>query len=146
MSNKIGFSLRKITTQQFAIIDSAFTQGDDVQFSINSKYGINDKDKMIAIFVSPAFYQNDKPFLLLELACHFSIVDETWENFKSKDKTKLTVPLGFIRHLIMLAIGTSRGVLHSKTEDTSFNNFIVPTVNVTDIVKSSVSFPLSPAK
>lgn len=146
MSDKIGFSLKKITTEQFAIIESAFKEGEDVQFSINAKYGINEKDKMIAVFVSPAFYQDKKAFLVLEIACHFKIADEAWESFKNKNKSKLTIPIGFIRHLIMLSIGTARGVLHSKTENTAFNNFLIPTINVTEIVKSGVSFDLSHKK
>ncbi|REG87870.1 hypothetical protein [Winogradskyella sediminis] len=142
MSNKIGFSLKKITTEQFAIIESAFKEGEDVQFSVNAKYGINEKDKMVAVFVSPAFYQDKKAFLVLEIACHFKIVDDAWESFKNKDKTKLTIPVDFMRHLIMLTIGTARGVLHSRTENTPFNNFLMPTINVTEIVKSGVAFNL----
>lgn len=142
MSDKIEFSLKKITTEQFAIIESAFKEGEDVQFSVNAKYGINEEDKMVAVFVSPAFYQNEKAFLVLEMACHFKIVDDTWESFKNKDKTKLTIPVGFIRHLIMLTIGTARGVLHSRTESTPFNDFLMPTINVTEIVKSGVAFNL----
>ncbi|RSK40405.1 hypothetical protein [Mangrovimonas spongiae] len=142
MSDKIGFSLKKITTEQFAIIESAFKEGEDVQFSVNAKYGINEKDKMVAVFVSPAFYQDKKAFLVLEIACHFKIVDDAWESFKNKDKTKLTIPVGFIRHLIMLTIGTARGVLHSRTENTPFNDFLMPTINVTEIVKSGVAFKL----
>ncbi|UOB17875.1 hypothetical protein [Abyssalbus ytuae] len=142
MSDKIGFSLKKVTTEQFAIIESAFNEGEDVQFSVNAKYGINEKDKMVAVFVSPAFYQNKKPFLVLEIACHFKIDDDAWESFKNKENTKLTIPVGFIRHLIMLTVGTGRGVLHSKTENTPFNDFLMPTINVTEIVKSGVAFNL----
>ena len=78
----------------------------------------------------------------MEIACHFKIVDDAWESFKNKDKTKLTIPVGFIRHLIMLTIGTARGVLHSRTENTPFNDFLMPTINVTEIVKSGVAFDL----
>lgn len=146
MSDKIGFSLRKITTEQFAIIETAFKEGADVQFSVNSKYGINEKDKMVVVFVSPDFRQNNAPFLVLEIGCHFKIVDEAWESFISKDKTKLNIPVGFIRHLIMLSIGTARGVLHSKTENTPFNDFLLPTINVNEIVKAGVAFDLKLVK
>jgi hypothetical protein len=142
MSDTIGFSLKKITTEQFAIIESAFKKGIDTQFSVNAKYGISEQEQLVAVFVSPAFYQDKKPFLVLEVACHFKIIDEAWESFKNKDKTKLTIPVGFIRHLIMLTIGTARGILHSKTENTPFNDYLMPTINVTDIIKSGVTFDL----
>lgn len=142
MADQIGFSLGKITTEQFAIIESSFQEGEEVQFSIDIKFGINEKNKTIAVFISPGFYQKEKPFLLLEVACHFTIADNAWESFKSKGKTKITIPVGFIRHLSMLTVGTARGVLHSKTENTSFNDFLLPTINLTSIIKSGVTFKL----
>lgn len=146
MADKIGFSLRKITTEQFAIIESAFKDGEEIKFAVNTKYGINERDKMIAIFVSPAFYQTESPFLVLEIACHFKIVDDAWDSFMNKHKTKLNVPVGFVRHLTMLTIGTARGVLHSKTENTPFNEFLLPTINVTEIIKNGVVFDLNQEK
>jgi hypothetical protein len=142
MPDKIGFSLNKITTEQFAIIESAFKDDFEILFNIVSKYGINEKDKMIATFIAPAFSKNEIPFLVLEIACHFKIAEDAWEKFTSKDKTKLNLPIGFIRHLTMLSIGTARGVLHSKTENTVFNKFVLPTINVNEIVKNGISFNL----
>ena len=142
MSETIGFFLNKITTEQFAIIESAFKNDAEIQFNINSKYGINVKDKMIAVSVAPAFSQNKIPFLVIEIACHFTIAGDAWVRFTNKDKTKLILPLGFVRHLTMLAIGTVRGVLHSKTENTTFNKFVLPTINVNEIVKNGISFDL----
>ena len=40
----------------------------------------------------------------------------------------------------MLTIGTTRGVLHSKTENTPFNSFLLPTLNVNELVKKDVVF------
>jgi len=143
MPNKIGFSLNKITTEQFAIIESAFKSDAAIHFNINSKYGVNEEDRMIATFIAPAFSQNKTPFLVLEIACHFKIADDAWVQFTSKDKTKLNIPLGFIRHLTMLTIGAARGVLHSKTENTFFNKFVLPTINVNEIVKNGIVFDLT---
>lgn len=142
MSDTIGFFLSKITTEQFAIIESAFNDNVAIEFNINSKYGINEKDKMIAAFIAPAFAQNNTPFLVLEVACHFKIAEEAWNKYVNKEKTKLNLPIGFIRHLTMLAIGTARGVLHSKTENTDFNKFILPAINVNEIVKKGIAFDL----
>ncbi len=142
MSDTIGFFLSKITTEQFAIIESAFNADIAIEFNINSKYGINEKDKMIAAFIAPAFIQNKTPFLVLEIACHFKIAEDAWNKYLNKEKTRLNLPIGFIRHLTMLSLGTARGVLHSKTENTDFNKFILPTINVNEIVKKGIAFDL----
>jgi hypothetical protein len=40
----------------------------------------------------------------------------------------------------MLTIGTSRGILHAKTEGTEFNKFILPTINVNQLVEKDAEF------
>jgi len=37
-----------------------------------------------------------------------------------------------------LTVGTVRGILHTKTEGTNFNGFVIPTINVTELVTSDV--------
>lgn len=46
----------------------------------------------------------------------------------------------------MLTIGTARGVLHSKTESTPFNSFLLPTLNVNELVKKDVVFKIENTK
>ena len=143
MPNTIGFSLESITTEQFAVIESAYNESEEVQFSIDSEQGINEEERMIAVFVSPSFLQNNTPFLVLKIACHFRITEEAWDSFINKNNTKLSIPVGFLRHLIMLSIGTARGILHSKTENSLFNKFLLPTINLTEVVTHGVSFDLN---
>lgn len=52
----------------------------------------------------------------------------------------LVIPKGFLRHLAMLTVGTSRGILHAKTEGTCFNKYVLPTINVTLIIKEDATF------
>ena len=54
----------------------------------------------------------------------------------------LNVPHGFPGHLAMLTGGTTRGILHAKTEGTCYNQYVLPTINVTEIIKEDASFGL----
>jgi len=38
----------------------------------------------------------------------------------------------------MLSVGTARGILHAKTENTPYNEFIIPLINVTEAVKADI--------
>jgi hypothetical protein len=38
----------------------------------------------------------------------------------------------------MLCVGTLRGVLHAKTENSVYNKFYLPTINVNDLVKTDI--------
>jgi hypothetical protein len=145
MENKdnIGFSLRKLTTQQFAIIEDVFKDGENVEMKTNVNFGIDTTKKMIAVFFNVSFLQNKVPFLLLETASHFHVKEESWATFENEEKTELIVSKGFISHLVMLSIGTTRGVLHSKTENTIYNKFLLPTINVNDLIKGDTKFKIS---
>ena len=138
--NKIGFTLKRITTEQFAIIESSFTDGKLVDLKAGLTFGANFENKIISVVFSTNLIQDKSPFLILEVGCHFSIRPEAWDSFYNPSKTELIVPRGFIGHLVMLTIGTTRGVLHCKTENTPFNNFLLPTLNVNEMVKKDVVF------
>lgn len=136
--DQIGFSLQKVTTEQFAIFDDSYKDGDDIQLGTNLKFGINDEKHLIVVILSVQFLQESKPFLKLDAACHFNIIDSAWEQFLDSKKGEITFPKGFIGHLAMLTIGTTRGILHAKTENTPFNKYLLPTINVNDIIKSDL--------
>lgn len=138
--NKIGFALKKITTEQFAIIESSYKEGDVVDLKAGLRFGINFDNKIISVIFSTSLIQEKSPFLIIEVGCHFKITAEAWDSFYNESKTDLVVPRGFIGHLVMLTIGTTRGVLHSKTENTPFNSFLLPTLNVNELVKEDVVF------
>ncbi|KXO01101.1 hypothetical protein LS48_01085 [Aequorivita aquimaris] len=144
--NKIGFSLKKITTEQFAIIESSYIEGEVVELKAGLRFGINFENHIISVVFSTNLIQEKSPFLIIEVGCHFNISKDAWESFYNESKTELIVPKGFIGHLVMLTIGTTRGVLHSKTENTPFNSFLLPTLNVMELVKKDVVFKVEGEK
>jgi hypothetical protein len=145
--NQISFILRKISTEQFAIIESAFDSSkDNIEMENSARFGFNLDRRIITALLSVNFKQEKGPFLLLEIGCHFEIIEEHWKNLYHVDKHEIQLPLALARHLVVLAMGTLRGVLHAKTENTPFNIFFLPTINVTDIVKEDVIIKTNDSK
>jgi|SRR5690554_6163215 len=136
----IGFRLVKVTTEQFATIDACFNDKEQVKLQTNLRFAANDKDRMVGVFSEFRFICHEKVFLIIEAGCHFQIEPQTWDSMVC-DKI-LIVPIGFMQHLSVITVGTARGVLHAKTENTPFNKFVLPTINVTELVKEDVSFDL----
>ena len=144
MSNNqsIGFSLNKITTDQFAIIDSAYSKDEEVDVKVGFKFAADQDNKYISVSFSDSFLQGKSPFLVLEVSCIFQITEKAWDDFSSKAKTEMKFPKGFVAHLAMITVGTLRGVLHAKTENTEFNEYLLPTINVAELIKEDVHFDL----
>ena len=91
-------------------------------------------------FTSFIFDPDNKPFLIVEASCHFLIKDSAWTEMFNSETNTLVVPKGFLCHLAVLTAGTSRGILHAKTEGTCFNKYVLPTINVTGIIKEDATF------
>lgn len=79
-----------------------------------------------------------KVFIKIQVSCHFKIEENDWNSFATENK--LVVPKGFLAHLAMITTGTTRGVLFAKTEGTQFSKYIIPTINVEEMIKNDAVF------
>lgn len=139
-SFNIGFALAKITTEQFAVLDSNFDNDAEINIQANFRFAADKDKKMLAVFAAFIFETNSKQFLIIEAGCHFTIETKSWEGMYELENNKLVIPVGFIRHMAMLTIGTTRGILHAKTDNTIFNQYHLPTVNLQEIIKQDKVF------
>jgi hypothetical protein len=139
-TKSIGFSLKKVSTEQFAIIEEGFNDKGKIRLNTSLRYAADDIQKYVAVFTSFIFDSDSKPFLIVEASCHFQIKDSAWVEMLNSETNTLVVPKGFLGHLAMLTVGTSRGILHAKTEGTCFNKYVLPTINVTEIIKEDATF------
>lgn len=135
----IPFKLRKINTEQFAIIEDAYNnQVEDVNLEVHVTFGINSESASIISIIKFQFKQNEKSFLIVEVSCEFSVEKTKWSEFHKGEK--IIIPHDFLRHLATITVGTTRGVLHSKTTNTKFNEFIIPTIDITQILTEDGKF------
>ncbi len=77
-TQSIGFSLKKVSTEQFAIIEEGFNEKGKIKLNTSMRFAADDEKKYIAVFTSFIFDSDNKPFLLIEAGCHFSIQDSSW--------------------------------------------------------------------
>jgi len=138
--NNMSFALAAITTEKFEIIKESFSENATIQLGSNLRFSSNNTSQLISIFASFRFESDSNSFIILEVGCHFKIEDKTWSEIYDNETLKLIVPKGFITHLSVLTIGTCRGVLHAKTENTHFNKFFLPVIDVTQLIQKDVSF------
>jgi hypothetical protein len=138
----IDFALKNIVTEQFAIIDESFTDSKEINIRTDIGFGLDKDNRMVRVHLKISFLCLEQPFLLLEVAVYFIIKPESYELFLNEDKTLLTLPAGIAQHLGVIAVGTARGILHAKTENTEYNKFFLPTLNLVELVKEDVVFNL----
>ncbi len=138
--NEVGFLLYKITTKQFAMLPDNLVNKSEVLLESQLRFSLDKKRKTLAVLPSFQFKDNKIPFLLIELNCEFKVADYLWNNFVQKNTKEFIIPRDFILHLAVLSVGTARGVLHARTENTSLNTYLLPTINVEKMLPDDLRF------
>lgn len=141
MGKSVEFSIAKVTTEQFAVIDDCYSPGKEIRLVGEFRFAVIQKDKVISAFSQFRFEQEDKPFIIIAVGCHFKIKEDSWSQFRNGDK--LVIERGFMLHLLSITVGSTRGVLHTKTENSRFNQYLLPTINLTDAVKEDFTVDIT---
>ncbi len=139
---QVGFALQGIKIEQFAIFEEHYAPKKETGLATELQFKLDQKNKQIGIFLGFEFVQGKKIFLKIVVSCHFKIEESSWDSFIHSKATKFIVPKGFIAHLAMITTGTTRGIFFVKTESTPFSKFIIPTLNVAEMITDDASFDM----
>lgn len=140
--DNISFRLNRIETIQFATFPEYLNdKSDNIKFSVSIHFGIDKTEKFIGCICMFQFQDDDKVFLKLEAVCEFWVEEVKWDEFING--TNIEFPIDFLKHLAVITVGTSRGILHTKTENTDMNEFILPTINIHEVIKDNQVFDLN---
>jgi len=137
----VGFRLSGINIEQFAILEELGKSPEGLRLNMDINFGIDAMNQKLGCFVAIAYLIEDRIGMKLETKCEFQIEPKAWKSFISKP-TSIKFNKGFLRHLAMISVGTSRGILHSQTLGSDYNNYPLPTLNVDAMVNNDQSFKL----
>lgn len=140
MANNISFSIVEIKTEQFALFEENHIENGKVNLGTNLTFGLNTNDRVFLVAAKYVFEMKKKPFMTIQTNCYFKIDDNSFK--KLEDMGNIIFPKGFVAHMAMITVGTSRGILHTKTEGKIFNKYILPTIDVTQLVPEDLTFDL----
>jgi len=141
-SPQIHFSFQGIKVEQFAVFEENYKPKNETGIAVGFEFKLNQSIKQIGVFLSIDFEQCKKKFLRILVSCHYKIEDETWVNFVHAEDANIVLPKHFIAHIAMITVSTTRGVLFAKTEGTFCSQFIVPLINVTEMITHDAVFEI----
>lgn len=126
----------KIGVMQFAILQNTPPKNCNLTTTLSFKADHNNQH--VASIAKFDYVDNDeKLFLTIEVQCEFIIHPEDWKLLE-KDNQKLDIPNDLLEIFAAQTVGTARGILYLKTENTPYNtpSFIIPPINVHEILTS----------
>lgn len=139
---QIHFSFQGIKIEQFAVFEENYQPKKENGVAVQIEFKLNHAIKQIGVFLSLDFEHGKKKFLKISVSCHFKIEEDSWGYFLQEDNTRIVIPKLFVSHIAMLTVSTTRGVLFAKTEGTLCSQFIVPLINVTEIITQDAVFEI----
>ena len=128
----ISYRLIKIEIKQFALFPEAFNSEEKITVDAELDFAPTADRMDIRSIMTLRYKQQERLLVVLELACFFNISPESWDAMK-KDGHWI-VPVDFLRYMGTIIVGAARGVLHAKTESTVLNAYILPPINVMELV------------
>lgn len=138
----VTFAIKSIETVEFATMSDAYKNGEKVGIATGFDLGLSNDDHALKVQFNLSFICEDRPFIILKVACDFAIEPKDFDKFKDKQGKKVTIPKGILTHLAVLTVGTARGVLHAKLDNTDFDQFLLPSLNISQMIESDVVFDL----
>ena len=139
--NKLGFAFTGLRTVSFAIIDKAYKKIGETNLMTGLRFGLDIDDHVVTCNTRFSFEKKkDQPFLILEIQALFEIEKDDFVNKMKQDNNTYLVAKDLAVHFVVLTIGSARGILHAKTEGTPFNEFLLPTIDVNNMLEEDVLF------
>jgi hypothetical protein len=130
------FRLVGIKTTEFAKFEQVYLPDTEYEVGVQLGFATLENQKIVEVNTRIVFELKNNPVLLIAVSCFFEI--QAWDNYYNKDANALVVPKNVAQHFAVLTIGTTRGVLHAKTEGLVMNTLIIPTINVTELVPKDI--------
>lgn len=134
----IQFKIADIRTNEFATVDDIPVEDDKVEIKSGIGVNMDVENSIITVQIKFTFIFNNYPFVILNCQCSFMLDDKNLKSFANEDGCTYTFPKDLVTHLAVLTVGTARGILHCKTENTNYNKFILPPIDLTKIIKEDL--------
>ncbi|MEQ8548968.1 MAG: hypothetical protein RIC03_13725 [Cyclobacteriaceae bacterium] len=128
----------RLHTVEFAILEKNYQDQQQINVNTNLSFAARAEHRLVAVSAKFTFEIKEQPFIVIKVEGQFAIGEETWEQMLTDEQDGINVPQSFMAHLSMLVVGSSRGVLHAKLENTTFNQFLIPTINVKSMIKHDI--------
>ena len=132
----IAFHMSQIKIEQFAVLIDEIPE--DLGVNVSFGVQISDDYKSVRMLAQIRYTQEDTVHLMLDMACIFSLSEESVKELI--ESNKIVLPRGFLVHMAIHTIGTARGVLHCKTEGKKVNILVLPPINVDSMFPEDLEF------
>ena len=143
MSNPIPYRIVEIIVNGFNVqSDENLDKNIEINVSTEFSYAVNIPAHRVRCISKYIYTQEEKEVLSCDLTCTFEVKEEAFNSFIKDDK--LTLDVDWLRYMATIAVGAARGEIHARAEieKSELSEIILPPINLVEIIKESVIFPV----
>lgn len=141
MADLLYYKIIKTELVQFATLVNTFDPNG--HYSQNNEISIDFNPASSVLNCTLSILLQDSaqcPVMKASVLCSFEFKRESIETITKNGEVKF--PVNVLCHLVSLTYSSLRGALSVKAEDTPFRGFVLPITNVSEYIKSPVTFKL----
>lgn len=141
----VVFRILDIETLQFSYNDEIiYEELNGSEFIANIALAIDFEDRVIFNKFSFELEKIKKSLIKIEVQLVFSFEKKSWESFIKLEE--LQIPKQIAEHLSALNVSSTRGILKEKLLKTNLSEFILPLINVREIIEEDPIFNIEKVK
>ena len=139
--NGIPFRIVKITIDNFSIDNDAKVCNDaPLDIESNFSFGVDMKGHVVKCDSEYEFIFDSKTILSLRIGSFFEIELEASNDFYNS-KREFVISKDFLRYMATICVGTARGIIIAKSENTPIANVVLPPLNLMEAIKDDFIIP-----
>lgn len=140
----IQYGIKAIETKHFDInYDNYDRNKQGSTFDLQTNYAADDELFIVQLQHRLIIFQEENtPIARLAVDYTFQLLKKEWQSLYQSNGAFI-VPKGLVMVFNNIAVGTTRGILHAKLENTPFSTYYLPPVILEDLVKDDLPFIFS---
>lgn len=135
------YKVEGIEAKQFAYDVNNFIPDSEIELSAQFNFPVNIQLMTVGCSGKYLFEQNGRTVAEVEIVVYFKIEENSFRSFYKG--SQLILPVAFLQNIAYISLGTARGVIWDRLENTPLSKFILPAVNVRQIVNKDCYLNLS---
>ncbi|MCA4782861.1 hypothetical protein IF125_11455 [Empedobacter stercoris] len=141
----MDFSIISGNIEEFATFDNEnIKKEEELEMSNGVSIKVNFKEEIIAIIYNLIFNLKNDPIIKLKTRHEFQFSKELWSTFYQDEK--FIIKKEILNQIGDISIGSSRGMLITKLNNTKYQEIIIPYIEINNIIDQEINANLSDIK
>lgn len=138
----LKYRILNFEVPEFAIIKPEPDVDAKYAYNVGVEIGLSPENRMMKFKFTFRFLQQEELCFLIALETELEIEADSWDTIATPEK--VAIPRDAIMHIATVTIGAARGILFERLRNSPWQRFLMPPIEINDLIKSEMVFDVLP--